>query len=545
MRIPRHLVSFDTRRLQRIETDFLIVGSGNAGLRAAIEASGEGSVLLLSKENINEGATRYAQGGIAVVMNKEDTIEAHVRDTLDAGAGLCRRPAVQTMVEEGIDRVAELLEWGAEFDRGKEGLAFGLEGAHSVRRVAHKGDSTGEEMQSALVKKALSHPNVSVLEHTFAIDLLTDSGACVGALTQGSDGELTAVFAKATILAAGGLGQLYQRTSNPAVATGDGMAMAFRAGAALTDMEFIQFHPTALYMDGKPSFLISEAARGEGGKLLNIRGERFMIAYDEREELAPRDIVARAILAETARTQNPCVYLDLTRHSQEFLEKRFPNILRTLRAYGVEIWRDVIPVQAAAHFMMGGVWTDRRGRTSLPNLFACGEAACSMAHGANRLASNSLLEGLVFGRRAGRSAVKAAKRHGAPVWKPLSADASETPTAAEGAPELRARLQERMWEEAGILRSAESLERVLEAFEKMPLSGGANRADVEYSNLRILGELSARAALARVESRGAHYRLDRPERDDANWKRRLYFTRGGNGTVNMRVSRHKPEGENR
>ncbi|MDE0022111.1 MAG: L-aspartate oxidase [Candidatus Poribacteria bacterium] len=544
MHIPRHLVPFDTRRIQRIETDFLIVGSGNAGLRAAIEASGEGSVVLLSKENVNEGATRYAQGGIAVVMNKEDTIEAHVRDTLDAGAGLCHLPAVQTMVAEGVDRVAELLEWGAEFDRDKEGLAFGLEGAHSVRRVAHKGDSTGEEMQSALAKKALSHPNVSVLEHTFVIDLLTDSGACVGALALRPDGELTAVFAKATILAAGGLGQLYKRTSNPSVATGDGMAMAFRAGAALTDMEFFQFHPTALYMEGKPRFLISEAARGEGAQLLNIRGERFMIAYDEREELAPRDIVTRAVLAETMRARHPCVYLDLTKHSREFLEKRFPNILCTLRSYGVEIWRDVIPVQAAAHFMMGGVWTDRRGRTSLPNLFACGEAACSMAHGANRLASNSLLEGLVFGRRAGRSAVKAARRHEGPVWKPLSADASETPPP-RGAQELRERLQERMWEEAGILRSAESLESALNALEKMPLSGGTDRADIEYSNMRILGELLARAALERVESRGAHFRLDRPERDDANWKRRVYFARGENGTVRMRVSRRGPKGENR
>ena len=545
MNIPRYLAPFDAQSLPAVQTDFLIIGSGNAGLRAAIETAQAGTAALLSKEALHEGNTRYAQGGIAVVMNEEDRVEFHVEDTLEAGAGLCRRSAVQTMVEEGVDRVAELLEWGAQFDRDQKGLAFGMEGAHRIRRVAHRGDATGEEMQSALAAKALENPNLQVFEHTLAVDLLTENGACVGALVLKPDRQLAAFYAKSTILAAGGLGQLYKRTSNPPVATGDGIAMAFRAGAALTDMEFVQFHPTTFYLEGKPRFLISEAARGEGAILLNIRGERFMSAYDPREELAPRDIVTRAVLAEMTRTGHPCVYLDLTHKSKPFLEKRFPNILQTLHSHGIDIWRDVIPVQAAAHFMMGGVWTDLNARTTLPNLLACGEAACNMAHGANRLASNSLLEGLVFGKRAGNSAVQDIQTQNETPNPQILADEAETPPLQEAGAvgALRETLQNIMWDDAGILRSEESLQRALNALKNIPPARGPEREAVEYSNMRVLGQISAEAALARTESRGAHFRLDRPRRDDQNWTRRIYFTRGSGGAVQQHTAQNEPESE--
>ncbi|GIX07016.1 MAG: L-aspartate oxidase [Candidatus Poribacteria bacterium] len=537
--VPRYLLPFDTATLERIVTDYVVVGSGNAGLRAAIELAEGGEVLLISKEDPNEGSTRYAQGGIAVALSEEDRPEYHVQDTLAAGAGLCDPEAVRFMVEQGVRRVRELLDWGAQFDREGESLKFGMEGAHRVRRIVHRGDATGEETQNVLVRRAMEDPNVHVLPHTFAVDLLTEdeSGRCVGVLVQRPSGELTAILARATVLAAGGLGQLFGHTSNPAVTTGDGMAMAFRAGAVLADMEFVQFHPTALHLPGAPHFLISEALRGEGAILLNVRGERFMIEYDEREELAPRDVVSRAILAELERTQSPVVYLDITHRSRAFLEHRFPTILKKMQEYGLEIWRDTIPVAPVAHFMMGGVWTGVDARTTLPGLYACGEVACTGVHGANRLASNSLLEGLVFGAAAAQSALADSATISRAQLERMRIVVPPEPVEQTNAPrQLRERLAELMWSLVGIVRSEEGLTKALEEIQAMPPLGTPDRAGWEYANLRLLGELIARAALARTESRGAHFRADYPEPDDRRWRRRILLRRSPEGRILLELT---------
>ncbi|MEO2002540.1 MAG: L-aspartate oxidase, partial [Candidatus Poribacteria bacterium] len=504
---PRYLLPFDMATVRRVETDYLVIGSGNAGLRATIELSEHGRVVVLSKESPNEGSTFYAQGGIAVVMNEGDSVELHVQDTLRAGARLCHPAVVEHLVAEGIERVQELLDWGANFDRDGEDLKFGMEGAHRVRRVVHRGDATGEETQNVLVSRALDHPNVEVMEHTLAVDFLTVDGVCRGVLACGRDGELVAIVAKATIVAAGGHGQVFGYTSNPPVATGDGIAMAFRAGAVVSDMEFVQFHPTTLRLEGAPRFLISEAVRGEGAHLLNSRGERFMIAYDDREELAPRDIVARAILNEMGRTGMPCVYLDITHMTADYLQERFPTIYRTCKQYGIEIDRDAIPVQAAAHFAMGGVRTDVTARTNIPGLFAAGEVACTGVHGANRLASNSLLEGLVFGRRAGVSARDYVADQGSPL--PDVDGLSHAGQQEVDAPDvagLRDALTHAMWDHVGVYRHGKTLAEVVKAVAQLPTTVGPGRNAIEYANMRLVGELIARAALERTESRGAHYR---------------------------------------
>lgn len=531
----RYLVNFDTARLRRVESDFIVIGSGNAGLRAAIEAAEYGRVLILSKEELREGSTRYAQGGIAVALSEEDRVEFHVEDTLKAGAGLCDEEAVRVLVEDGILRVQELIKWGARFDREGTHLAFGMEGAHAVRRVVHRGDATGEETENVLAQRALRHGNVRVFDYTFAVDLLTENGVCVGVLALTQEGELIAVFGRATILASGGLGQLFGYTSNPPVATGDGMAFAFRAGATLTDMEFVQFHPTTLFLEGAPRFLISEAVRGEGAILLNVRGERFMPAYDSRAELAPRDIVSRAILNEMIRTGVPYVYLDITHRPKDFLMRRFPTIYRTCLEYGLDISTDAMPVQPAAHFMMGGVWTDTAARTTLPGLFACGEVACTMVHGANRLASNSLLEGLVFGARAGRSAAEYISSVSLASLASLRIVSERVfqPVSTERLSELRATVTRQMWEHVGIRRDKESLEKALSVLRGLPPEVPPTREGFEYANLCLLGELIARAALERTESRGAHFRQDFPQRDDEHWKRRIYQRRTSDGHLEL------------
>ncbi|MDA1190720.1 MAG: L-aspartate oxidase [Candidatus Poribacteria bacterium] len=528
---PRYLLPFDTADLPRRETDFLIIGSGNAGLRAAIELADHGRVTILCKESVEEGSTKYAQGGIAVALSDDDRVDYHVQDTLVAGVGLCDETAVRFMVERGIERVKELLDWGAQFDKIGDQLQFGMEGAHRVRRVVHRGDATGEETLNVLVRRALEHPNVAVMEHTFAVDALTHEGVCCGALVLTSENALEAVFARSTVLASGGLGQLYGYTSNPAVTTGDGIALAFRAGASLVDLEFIQFHPTTLFLQGAPRFLISEAVRGEGGILVNGFGERFMIEYHEREELAPRDVVSRAILTEMERTGLPYVYLDVTHHHSDYLKERFPTIHRTCEEYGVEIWRDAIPVQPAAHFMMGGVYTDLNAETTLPGMFACGEVACTLVHGANRLASNSLLEGLVFGEQTRKSAIAHAESIPPTALGEIRVQSTDAlPTLADDPLALRKALTEVMWGEVGVWRDGESLQTALAALEQLPVAATTTRAGLEYGNMRLLGELVTRAALAREESRGAHYREDFPETSD-RWKVHLYYERDEHGTV--------------
>src|SRR5437899_82788 len=377
--------------------DFLVIGAGVAGMRAAIELAEAGTVLVVAKDSLRESSSEYAQGGIAVALSDDDEVRLHEQDTVAAGAGLCDPEAVHTLVEEGPAAIERLIEWGAEFDRDGMRLAFTREAAHSRSRILHAhGDSTGREIARTLYRKASSIPAIAFRSFRATVDLLIDQGRAAGALVfDGTSGESIAVRARAVLLATGGLGRVYKETTNPDVATGDGVAMAWRAGAEIGDIEFVQFHPTALHVEGAPRFLLSEALRGEGGVLRNAAGERFT------DELAPRDVVSRAIVAEMRRTSAPHVFLDLTHRGPEFIRKRFPRVHETCLRYGVDIATQPAPVHPAAHYAMGGVRSDRDGRTNLPALFAAGEAACTGVRGATRLASHSLLEGLVFGARAG------------------------------------------------------------------------------------------------------------------------------------------------
>src|SRR6266851_2704325 len=412
--------------------DYAVVGSGVAGLRAAIELSSAGSVLVLAKSNLSDSATAWAQGGIAVALSDEDEIGLHEQDTLNAGDGLCRPESVALLVEEGPKYITQLIEWGTEFDRAGTKLAFTREAAHSRSRILHShGDSTGREISRALLARAHKVPHLRLRAHSFTTSLILEDGRAVGVrFIDETDGSLHEVRALAVLLATGGLGQIYRETTNPEVATGDGMAIAYEAGAVLSDMEFMQFHPTALAIQGAPRFLLSEALRGEGGILRNILLERFMKRYAEAQELAPRDVVARAIVSEMHRTNAQHVYLDMTAKSAEFLQKRFPRIYSTCLSYGLDLATDMAPVCPAAHYMMGGVKTDLWGHTSIPGLYAAGETADTGVHGANRLASNSLLEGLVFGARSGQAMIADHDHHSDKVQKgahPVKFKASTLP----------------------------------------------------------------------------------------------------------------------
>src|SRR5579871_388128 len=387
-------------------TDFLVIGAGVAGLRAAIELADAGRVVVLAKREITDSNTQWAQGGIAAALSDEDEISLHLQDTLIAGDGLCNVDAAKALVEDAPQQIEELIAWGTEFDREGTKLTFGREGAHSRNRILHAhGDSTGREILRALYAKAKTLKNVSVREFEFSTDLLLHDGRVNGIRLIDETGNEQLLSARAVLLATGGLGQLYRDTTNPAVATGDGVAMAFRAGAEISDMEFVQFHPTALYLKKAPRFLLSEALRGEGAYLRNLEMNRFMAKYHPMHELAPRDVVARAIVheLEVSGAKDPVVYLDLTHLKADHIKGRFPRIYATCLQYNIDITSELIPIRPAAHYAMGGVRTDLGGRASLPGLYAAGEAAATGVHGANRLASNSLLEGLVFGARAGKS----------------------------------------------------------------------------------------------------------------------------------------------
>src|SRR5215813_3558292 len=385
------------------QTDFIVIGSGIAGIRAAVELAPAGRTVVLTKDRITESNTEYAQGGIAVALSEEDDLSLHFQDTIDAGDGLCDAEAVKVLVQEGPPRITELIRHGAEFDRKGGELAFTREAAHSRSRVIHaRGDATGREIVRALITWSRQLDQIEYLPHSCTQSLIVKDSRCVGVTyIEPVTNRIRALYARAVVLATGGAGQLYLHTTNPDVATGDGQAMAYRAGAVMADMEFIQFHPTALAVEGAPRFLLSEAMRGEGGILRNPAGERFMPRYDKRAELAPRDVVSRSIYFEMKRGGWPFVYLDLRALDRGFVRERFPQIHATCLLYNIDVTRDLIPVSPAAHYIMGGVKTDTFGRTSIPGLFAAGEVACTGVHGANRLASNSLLEGLVFGARAG------------------------------------------------------------------------------------------------------------------------------------------------
>jgi L-aspartate oxidase len=495
-----------------LETDFIVIGSGIAGLRASIELAGSGaSVTVLTKDKASESNTEYAQGGVAVVLSDDDNAELHEEDTLVAGAGLCDEKAVETLVAEGTKYIKQLIAWGTEFDREGGNLIFTQEAAHSRRRILHAhGDSTGKEIVRALISRARAEKTIVLMPFANTESLLVSDGRCVG--VRFLDPILRApreIYAKAVILCTGGAGQLYMHTTNPPVATGDGMAMAYFAGAEMADMEFVQFHPTALSLENAPRFLLSEAMRGEGGILRNKYGERFMSRYDERLELAPRDIVSRSIVAEMRRTGTRTVFLDMTALGEDFLKHRFPKIYETCRFYGLNIAADLLPVSPASHYCMGGVRTDLHGRTTVGGLYAAGEVSCTGVHGANRLASNSLLEGLVFGARAGEAAISDNSRFKIQNSKLETEDRSpkSEDQSSEISTAVKKRVKRVMWERVGILRDKDSLRRALTEFEQI------SRANLGVSsrNFVTLAMLVAAAALWREESRGGHFRTDFPE----------------------------------
>jgi L-aspartate oxidase len=498
------------------QVDFLVIGAGIAGLSAAIRLASAGSVLVVTKEELAESNTAYAQGGIAVAMGGDEDIALHFEDTLAAGDGLVNPEAARVLVEQGPQRVQELLDWGTAFDREHGELMLTREGAHSRSRILHaNGDATGKEIAVSLLRHVRNIPNIRLMEWTTGIDLLLEAGRVTGATLLDGEGGILAIHARATLLASGGAGQVYSDTTNPAVATGDGIAMASRAGAAISDMEFYQFHPTAFSEPGAPRFLMSEALRGEGAYLVNSAGERFMPRYHPQLELAPRDVVARAI---TLESMDGPVYLDM-RHVRKDLHARFPGISHFLAKYRLELNRDLIPVRPAAHYLMGGILTDVHGRTTLPGLYAAGEAACTGVHGANRLASNSLLEGLVFGALAADAMTSDNSQPSAALQQThvsVQSVAHEGSTPDSDTERWIEDLRSNMWKYAGLLRDAQGLESM--QYTLAALAGtmprGLTRRAIEGRNLHTIASIIVASALGRHESRGAHYRNDYPQHDD-------------------------------
>jgi L-aspartate oxidase len=519
------------------QVDFVIVGGGVAGLRAAIALAPAGRVLILTKADATESNTGYAQGGIAAAVGRDDSPALHAADTIRAGDGLCDASAVDVLVQEGPRYVRELLEWGAAFDRNGDGTpALGLEAAHSIRRILHAGDATGREIGRTLWRKVVTLDSVATINHALVTDLIVENGAVSGVRFFDQDGRRHSVRAQATLLATGGAGQVYSDTTNPAVATGDGIAIAYHAGTRVADLEFVQFHPTALNLPNAPRFLISEAVRGEGARLVNSQGEPFMRRYHPDGDLAPRDVVARGIVREAERVGGP-IFLTLSHLDPALIRRRFPTIVETLTQLGLDLASDRIPVGPAAHYLMGGIETDEWGRTSLRGLFAAGETACTGVHGANRLASNSLLEGLVFGARAA-DAMQQPLRPAASKADHVDAESAEagamfkpSHAAAQAAASVRSprltsgAVRALMWQSAGLFRSRGGLTDAVMALEDAYRAGRPAveslplDADLWRSfNLLTVAGLIARAALRREESRGGHFRQDFPERDDPRWR---------------------------
>jgi len=526
-----------TKRAPR-RSDFLVLGSGIAGLLSAHKLARLGRVTLVTKKEAAESNTNYAQGGIAAVMSEIDTFESHVRDTLIAGAGICDEKVVRLTVSEAPARVRELQELGVRFSEREAVVDLGLEAGHSQRRILHAGDITGREIERALVASVRRDKNVDLIENALAVDLILDkSGACRGAYVMDrASGRIEPISAEATVLATGGAGKVYLYTSNPDIATGDGMAMAWRAGAKMANMEFVQFHPTCLYHPQAKSFLLSEALRGEGGKLILKDGTRFMSRYDRRKELAPRDIVARAIDAELKRTGDECVYLDMTHHPRSFLKTRFPNIYAKVKSFGIDMAVTPIPAVPAAHFFCGGVHTDTAGRTSVPRLYAVGETAHTGLHGANRLASNSLLEGCVFAHRlaehlASPSALGPAAPFAPKPWNPGRAVTSdEAVVISQNWDEIR----QLMWNYVGIVRTDKRLDRAWARLELLRREISDYYWDflptpdvVELRNIADVATMVIRSAMLRKESRGLHYTLDYPK-PKAAWRRDTIIKRKPN-----------------
>jgi L-aspartate oxidase len=493
-----------------ITSDFLVIGAGVAGLRAAVELAQAGRVLVVAKDTLQESSSEYAQGGIAVALGEPDDVELHERDTLIAGDGLCDPRAVRILVEQGPAAVRQLMEWGAEFDREDSSLALTREGGHSRKRVLHAhGDSTGQEIARTVYRKAASLGNIEFWNFAAATDLLVEDGQAAGAVVYDTrTRQRTLVLARSVLLATGGLGRVFRDTTNPDIATGDGVAIAYCAGAEISDIEFVQFHPTALAWKGAPRFLLSEALRGEGAYLRNAQGERFMHRYHPLEELAPRDVVARSIVDEMLRTGSDRIVLDLTHLKADFVRTRFPRIYQTCLRYGLDLTKRPAPVHPAAHYAMGGVRTNLEGETNLPRLYAAGEVAATGVHGANRLASNSLLEGVVFGSRAGAAMRRWA---GAPLLTGGRAPAPGFPSAGE------CEIRNLVWRNCGVIRCGDGLRQAVRDLEAVPLRPEAPPvlASFELRSIHTVALLIARCALAREESRGAHFRTDFPAKRPA------------------------------
>ncbi|MEL6896572.1 MAG: L-aspartate oxidase [Planctomycetota bacterium] len=527
MMTPRYLVPLHPKRSAHHFTDVLIIGGGLAGLRAANAVDRNHEVMVVTKDVLQESNSSYAQGGIAGVMDPEDTFENHIADTMRAGGNLCDAEVVGMVVRESPRRIEELMQWGTAFDLEDGELALGREGGHSHERIVHAlGDATGQEIMRAVIEKTRSRKRTTIWERAFTIDLITHDGHCRGAVISRDEGPPIMVWARQTILCTGGCGQIFRESTNPPVATADGYAAAFRAGVQMRDMEFVQFHPTVLYLAGSSRSLITEAVRGEGAHLLDVNGNRFMHEYDERKELAPRDIVSQSIVRQMERSKHNCVYLSLAHLDAERVRTRFPGIAGVCQQFGLDIATDRIPVRPGAHYMIGGVTVDRQGATSMPGLWAAGEVTSSGLHGANRLASNSLVEGLVYGARAGEAASrKVTEMPDHLSVQPILSSIGNVPAQTIDVADVQASLKSLMGRLVGVQRDRDGLQEAAASIESfmayvMPAQF-TNEAGWELQNMLSTASLIVQSALAREESRGVHFRLDHPQPDDEKWRLHL------------------------
>ncbi|TET24811.1 MAG: L-aspartate oxidase [Candidatus Bathyarchaeum sp.] len=508
-----------------MNTDFLVVGSGIAGLNFALKVANYGRVIIVTKKEIMESNTNLAQGGIATVTRKDDSVQLHIKDTVNVGSGLSNKRIVKILAEKGPEAIRNLLSFGVKFDKENDELHLTTEGGHSMARVLHSGDSTGREIEQSMTESIRKSKDIEVFEDCFAIDLILKNTGCIGArILDIKNRKMCDIFARVTILATGGIGYIYQNTTNPEIATGDGIAMALRAGAKIEDMEFVQFHPTTLNKLGAPHFLISEALRGEGAILVNARGERFMLGYDNMGELAPRDIISRTIFNEL---KNGPVYLDIRHKGKGFILDRFPMIHQECLKYDVDITTDLIPVSPAAHYICGGIKTNEYGETTVANLLAFGECTCTGVHGANRLASNSLLESVVFSSLGAQKAKNYLKNEiEAPPQQKETAFAN---IETQELNYIKAELRNAMWDYVGIIRTEEKMDLMLRKLEhlnrRLDVFGGTgvNTQFLEIKNMVTVANLITKAAHTRKESRGTHYRTDYPTTDDKNWLKHICF----------------------